>query len=663
MHLHNLTLHDFGAYQGRQSLDLRVKPKRPIVLIGGLNGCGKTTLLDAIQLVLYGPRARCSGRGNRSYDTYLRESINRAADPQRGAELRLEFSITVEGRPRTYEVARTWFAKGKQVRESLAVTVDGKYDDTISETWAEHVEEILPLEVASLFFFDGEKVEQLADPERAADVIEAAVQSLLGVRAVEQLRTDLLALQRRQRLSQEDQGILDQIRDFKDKSQAAAQEVSDQSQLLAHATSHLDVAQAQLAKIERDFERAGGRLYEERRGLEAAKEATAERLAQTQKDLRGLAEGPLPLLLLREQLAALQEQAVREHEAAEARQVIGILERRDAWLVDQLPDGVPAADRTALKRKLTADRKKRAAATELDLDLSLPPDLPQKLSALDEMLETDSARAAELLRSADKTVRELQQAERQLAAVPDEQQIKTLIEDRQQASEAVIVARATVEHHRALVAEARSRHERLEADLERARQKRVRTFVREEELQRVITYADKARNTLERFGEALLLKHISSLEVAVLRSFQTLMRKSGLIKDLRIDTDKFTLALTNRDEEPIDPARLSAGERQLLAISLLWGLAKVAGNRLPTVIDTPLGRLDSRHREHLVDRYFPHAGRQVLLLSTDEEIDEHLLQRLRPSIAHSYVLVHDDTTFTTRVAKGYWWTEGALHAV
>ncbi|WP_369211168.1 DNA sulfur modification protein DndD [Streptomyces flavofungini] len=663
MHLHNLTLHDFGAYQGRQSLDLRVKPKRPIVLIGGLNGCGKTTLLDAIQLVLYGPRARCSGRGNRSYDTYLRESINRAADPQRGAELRLEFSITVEGRPRTYEVARTWFAKGKQVRESLAVNVDGKYDDTISETWAEHVEEILPLEVASLFFFDGEKVEQLADPERAADVIEAAVQSLLGVRAVEQLRTDLLALQRRQRLSQEDQGLLEQIRDFKVKSQAAAQEVSDQSQLLAQATSHLDVAQAQLAKIERNFERAGGRLYEERRGLEAAKEATAERLTQTQKDLRGLAEGPLPLLLLRGQLTALQEQSVREQEAVEARQVIGVLERRDAWLVDQLPDGVPTADRTALKRKLTADRKKRAAATELALDLSLPPDLPQKLAALDEVLEADAARAAELLRSADKTVHELQQAERQLAAVPDEQQIKTLIEDRQQASEAVIVARAAVEQHRELVAEARSRHERLEADLERARQKMVRTFVREEELQRVVAYADKARTTLDRFGEALLRKHISSLEVAVLRSFQTLMRKSGLIKDLRIDTNKFTLALTNRDEEPLDPARLSAGERQLLAISLLWGLAKVAGNRLPTVIDTPLGRLDSRHREHLVDRYFPHAGRQVLLLSTDEEIDEHLLQRLKPSIAHSYVLVHDDTTFTTRVAEGYWWTEGALHAV
>ncbi|MFF4926862.1 DNA sulfur modification protein DndD [Kitasatospora sp. NPDC001261] len=663
MHLHKLTLHDFGAYQGRQHLDLRVKPKRPIVLIGGLNGCGKTTLLDAIQLVLYGPRARCSGRGSRSYDAYLRESINRLADPARGAELRLEFSITVEGRLRTYEVARTWAVNGKSARENLTVTVDGRYDATISENWAEHVEEILPLEVASLFFFDGEKVEQLADPERAADVIEAAVQSLLGVRAVEQLRTDLLALQRRQRLSQEDQGVLDQIQDLKARSQAAAQEVSDRSQDRAQATSLRDSAQAALEKIERDFERAGGRLFEERRRLETAKKDTGDRLAATQKALRGLAEGALPLLLVRDQLATLREQSVREHEAHEAQQVVGILESRDAWLVEQLPDNVPGTVRTTLKKKLTADRKKRASAAELTVDLGLPRSLAQKLSALDDVLPADESRARELLEEAQKTVHELEQAERQLAAVPDEQQIEALIHARQKAVEDVIVARAAVERATELVAEARIHHERLQADLERAREKRARTFIREEELQRIVTYAEKARATLERFGSALLQKHISSLEVAVLKSFQTLMRKNGLIKDLRIDTDKFTLALANSDKEPIDPARLSAGERQLLAISLLWGLAKVAGNRLPTVIDTPLGRLDSRHREHLVDRYFPHAGRQVLLLSTDEEIDENLLRRLKPSIAHSYVLEHDDTTFTTRVTGGYWWTEGAMHAV
>ncbi|RBL87550.1 DNA sulfur modification protein DndD, partial [Streptomyces cavourensis] len=408
MHLHSLTLQDFGAYQGRQHLDLRVKPKRPIILIGGLNGCGKTTLLDAIQLVLYGPRARCSGRGSRAYETYLRESINRGADSAKGAALRLEFSITVEGRSRTYEVDRAWALIGKNVRENLAVSIDGRYDATISENWAEHVEEILPLEVASLFFFDGEKVEQLADPERAAGVIEAAVHSLLGVRAVEQLRTDLLVLQRRQRLSSEDRGALEQLHDLKAQKQAASQEVSVRETELDQANKRHTEAEVELKKIERQFKRAGGHLFEDRLALEAAKAATADRLAQTQKSLRGLAEGAFPLVLLRDQLATLMEQAVQEQDAHEARQVVGILESRDAWLIDQLPDSVPAAARTALKKKLTVERKKRAAASALGLDMGLPDSLIQKLSTLDEVLRADEVRATELLEAADKGAHELQ---------------------------------------------------------------------------------------------------------------------------------------------------------------------------------------------------------------------------------------------------------------
>ncbi|MFB4285069.1 DNA sulfur modification protein DndD [Nonomuraea sp. MTCD27] len=663
MHLHKLTLHDFGLYRGKHSLDLRVKSKHPIVLIGGLNGCGKTTLLDAIQLVLYGPRARCSGREHRSYDAYLRESINRASDPARGARLELEFSITVEGHPRIYQVVRTWSVNGKQLRESLDVAIDGQHSYSISEGWAEHVEEILPLEVASLFFFDGEKVEQLADPSRAADVIEAAVHSLLGVRAVEQLRTDLLALQRRQRLSDEDQEVLDQLHALQIKRQAAGEEVSDQNQRLADANTRFERAQFELEKLERAFERAGGRLYEDRRGLEERRNAIATRLSETQKALRELATGPLPLMLLREQLATLREQAVREEGAIEARAIVGILHARDAWLIEQLPDSVPASARTALQRMLTVDRSKRESAAELMQDLKLPRALAQKLSTMDHVLQADSTRATELLESVNEAVHLLQEADRLLAAVPDDQQIKVLIENRQQAMDAVAVAKAAVEHNSGLLEEAKNRRDRFEADLERLQQQRIKARIREKELQRIVAYAEKARSTLERFREALLRKHINSLEVAVLRSFQKLMRKNGLISDLRIDTGRFRLILTDRDGEPIDPARLSAGERQLLAISLLWGLAKVAGNRLPTIIDTPLGRLDSRHREHLVDRYFPDAGQQVLLLSTDEEIDEPLLQRLKPSIAHSYVLVYDDDTFSTSIKRGYWWTEGALHAV
>ncbi|WP_406260223.1 DNA sulfur modification protein DndD [Streptomyces chartreusis] len=661
MLLHNITLHDFGAYRGKQSLDLSVKPGRPIVLIGGLNGCGKTTLLDAIQLVLYGHRARCSGRGTRSYDTYLRESINRKANSADGAEIALEFSVVVDDQERHYRVVRSWHTSGKQLKEFLNVIVDGQFDRILSDGWADHVEDILPLEVASLFFFDGEKIESLADPERAANVIESAVHSLLGVSTVEQLRTDLVALVRRQKLSSEDQAVLDQIRAQEAEHEAARQEIADRTQTLGSVRSRCDRLQVQLDKVEKAFERAGGKLFERQKELESNQKAIAERLAAQRASLRSLAAGPLPLLMLPQQLATLREQAAREKDADDATRVVGVLEDRDAWLLDQLPASVTAAARTALKKKLATDRQKRESAAELKQSLGLPLDALEQLSALDEALSRDASRARELLKESAETSDRLDDADRLLAGVPDKKLIKDLVEERNEAINMLAVVRDELRRGEEQLEEVKSRRARIGADLERAQQKRVKTLIEIEELERVVTFAGKARDTLEKFGEALLRRHISRLEVAVLQSFKSLMRKSGLIHDLRIDTVKSNLTLADSEGEPIDPGRLSAGERQLLAISLLWGLAKVAGNKLPSVIDTPLGRLDSRHRQHLVDRYFPNAGRQVLLLSTDEEIDENLLSRLKPSLAHTYTLVHDDTSFTTTVEAGYWWTAGAPH--
>ena len=67
----------------------------------------------------------------------------------------------------------------------------------------------------------------------------------------------------------------------------------------------------------------------------------------------------------------------------------------------------------------------------------------------------------------------------------------------------------------------------------------------------------------------------------------------------------------------IPKQRLSEGEKQIFAISLLWGLSRAAARPLPAIIDTPMARLDAQHRNQLVERYFPHASHQVVVLSTD----------------------------------------------
>ncbi|MEU8965869.1 DNA sulfur modification protein DndD [Streptomyces sp. NPDC048491] len=673
MLLHKITLEDFGAYRGKQSLDLTPKRHKPIILIGGLNGCGKTTLLDAIQLVLYGARARCSGRGSKAYDTYLRESINRQADPTQGSAITLEFTVTVDGQEHHYRVIRSWHTSGKSLKEFLNVFVDeeygekaksgreakpeGKYSRLLSEGWADHVEDLLPLEIASLSFFDGEKIESLADPDRAASVIQSAVHSLLGVSTVQQLRTDLAALQRRQKLSDEEQHLMDNIHAQESERDRVQQELADARQEQAGRRTELSKAQRALETLERAFQKEGGNLYERRLELEAEHKQVTEQLAELRGALAQVAAGPLPLLMLTDQLKDVRKQAKREETAAEANQVLDVLNERDAWILEQLP----AAAKKDLLKALKADRAQRAKATKLKVDYQLPHDALAQLQVLDEVLVRDKARAAELGAQTAEVSERLDQLDRQLAGVPSQSKVEALQVARTDQLQVVAAAESTCERGEEQITDLKRRREYVTGQLERAHNEFVRTKVKAEEVERIIKYSERARQTLERFSEALLQRHISRLEFAVLQSFKDLMRKQGLVHGLRIDTDKFTLTLTEADGEIIDPGRLSAGERQLLAVSLLWGLMKVAGSRLPNVIDTPLGRLDSRHREHLVDRYFPNASEQVLLLSTDEEIDEYLLGRLKKSVARTYTLVHDDTKFTTSVVEGYWWGSGAQH--
>src|SRR5207244_6885097 len=107
------------------------------------------------------------------------------------------------------------------------------------------------------------------------------------------------------------------------------------------------------------------------------------------------------------------------------------------------------------------------------------------------------------------------------------------------------------------------------------------------------------------------------------------------------------------DGHALSRQRLSKGEKQIFAISMLWGLARASARPLPTVIDTPMARLDATHRQHLVERYFPNASHQVVVLSTDTEVDRHYYQLLQPAIARAYHLDYDERTKVTKGVEGY----------
>ncbi|MDY7014083.1 MAG: DNA sulfur modification protein DndD, partial [Cyanobacteriota bacterium] len=179
----------------------------------------------------------------------------------------------------------------------------------------------------------------------------------------------------------------------------------------------------------------------------------------------------------------------------------------------------------------------------------------------------------------------------------------------------------------------------------------------------LIQSAAKVQQTLKHFRERLTLKKLNKLEVEVTGCFRHLLHKSNLVHRVAIDSQTFSLSLFDPQGHPLPKHRLSAGEKQLLAIAFLWGLARVSGRNLPVAIDTPLGRLDSSHRTNLVERYFPQASSQVLLLSTDTEIGPAEVRQLREqnAIAREYLLKYDPDRRQTTVEPGYFWPPSNPH--
>ena len=176
-----------------------------------------------------------------------------------------------------------------------------------------------------------------------------------------------------------------------------------------------------------------------------------------------------------------------------------------------------------------------------------------------------------------------------------------------------------------------------------------------DDLNRMLMHTERVQQTLGKFRISVLERHVNRLSQLILDSFRQLLRKQFLVSDLKINAENFSIQLIGEGGKSLSPDRLSAGERQLLAVSMLWGLARASGRPLPTVIDTPLGRLDASHRINLIEKYFPYASHQVILLSTDEEIDQKYYDKLKPWVGHTYRLAFDDTAGATHVEKGYFW--------
>lgn len=648
MNLLSLTLHNFGVYAGRHELSLGCKPKRPITLVGALNGSGKTTILEGIQLCLFGRNAKFLESSNEGYARYLAESINRN-HLHESAAVELSFSVKRDGKERVYEVRRTWTLKARGPVETVQVLVDQEHDPDLSDRWAEVVERFLPNQLSDLFFFDGERIEALADPKRCSEMIKVGLNNLLGLDLITDLQKSLAVLDKRMKsegLSDSKRKALDFQHSRLSQLQIELQQLNERRSQFLQQISGLNERKFELRRV---LEASGADLLERRDELMSTRAALTLKRENLEDALRECAESTLPLVLLTTQIEDLSRLASHSLTPNRRAELVEVLQRFSGQLLAELqgvgllPNAPGAAE---IAKGVAAAQLETRSSTNVDIETA------EIKRVQDDMLE-QRRRSIERTRELEAIKREFDRVEELLDAMPAPEKIQPLLDQLR------LIEEEIAQHTRELseldflaeknYRDTASTESAIETILSEEREIRAKS-VRHENMKLQL---ERAKKHLEVFLGRMREKNVESLQENVLACLRELFRKRKLIRTIWIDRKTFEVFLVVEGEGRLPAHRLSAGERQMLAVAVLWGLARTSKRSLPTVIDTPLGRLDSLHRTAFVERYFPNASKQVVLLSTDEEIVGPYHRMLETRISNEYLIQYDEESQSSSIVEGY----------
>ena len=637
-----LTFHNFGVYAGNNVFEF--ESSKPVVLIGGMNGRGKTTFLEGVLLALYGANSFAYSESKySSYGQYLKAFVN-TADGSLETYVELEFKLEKETDER-YLIRRSWPGNGQRTRETIQVKKDGQDNTFLTDNWAMFIENILPSGLSSFFFFDGEKIAELAVENTNAQMKES-IKTLLGISVLDLLDNDISRIVNRVGKRSNDQvhtKELKILRERKNQTEVALQIIDDR---IAETSAQIEEARKKLEKAKVDYASKGGDIVVQRQDLFTERTALVAKVEQGIETLIGVAASELPLLLVKDLLEDISVQAAKEHET----KLLGYTVDKIHSMFETYSDG---GDSNSVRDFISyVENKAAEESTEIVFDIS-DQSFYQLTSLLGNGLMNAQGNMLQNMATRQKGIAKIDEIDSYLSVDIDEKVLSKIYKKIKTLEQEII-------EHEASLEIAQKQRTGLNGDVMRATSEYNR-FVEnmlsnlesDDDNGRILKYAHHATQALAEYKIRLQKKKIGTLAETMTKCYKQLANKKNLIS--RIDMDAVTLDFVylNADNQIVPKESLSAGEKQLMVISLLWALAICSKKKLPVIIDTPLSRMDSVHRVALIKTYFPNASDQTIILSTDSEIDKHYYEIMKDTVGDEFTLVYDDELKCSKIKKGY----------
>ncbi len=669
MWIEKIELTNFKAYKNQNFTFPKPSNGRNLILVGGMNGFGKTTLLEALYLCLYGEdathhlaRAGLQSKNN-SYAKFLESALHGKSLAAKPDQMRVVVRF-MDSEKHGYEIIRTWFFNRKGALEDQEIRLNEIENGIVSPLNGDALDDVLeihavPANLAPFFFFDGEQVKKLADQDKNG-WIKQGMESLMGVVLLKKLRDRLVQYQNNRRLGQSvDRTKLDSML-------ATLNEKIEQQEQLQNSLFiyNEEIARNQVRRdeVQQSLMSLGVGTYNAKTVEEILSEEAAKKQLKVncERTLENLLADKLPFHLISNQLMeSLNSRFSSEKIKLDWEIQKQELEPRKEKFSSAFFDTDFIKTFTQLNQHIKNDLVSCIAqawetlyfprpegCAETILHDYLEPKQRQRLENAFSSIQIGANQIRDLVtqkREVETRLSELKMRRIKLESIDNDGVLQKLNQE-------LADVQTELELQNKQLGDLERQNVALDAVIknERATYERENdNYIKTEPAKSNANKAQKVIHLIDELLPRLFALKTEELSQAVTRRYAQLAHKQH-IHHISIEVDGYS-RLYDNDGKEVSFDR-SAGENQIFATALFAGLADVSGYHIPLVVDTPLARLDSQHRKNLLDYWCSDPDRQVILLSQDEEVDEELIQTVRPHLCKTYLLK------STLVEEGFYKT-------
>lgn len=659
MLIQKIKISNFKTYLSLD-LDLTVDDDRPIILIGGSNGGGKTTLFEAISGALYGLKIESK--------EHFMELLNQGAINKVKPEISLQITFVgkVLGQQQKYILKRIYQLnpQGRPL-ESVSLNMNGnmyvygtmtapKERVRAEQEISKIIKANLPQELSQYFLFDAMQSSELLKKNVFQQTIRDNFENVLGFKKYLQLKRASEKLQQewaQQRLEAEQEA--------KEYNNLCSQKdglVAEMNACLAEQ----DRLYKYMASVEDEYQRAkegaqqAMNLNKRIQDVDGKIRAITNEAADYAESLKAFIENIeinvfLPKLasnLSQEinNILRIKEQLLKQSTGAYP---IETLRDVTAKIIDYLKElslCSQAVDEENVVAHMVALQNTTNAQDPYDyLD-------DAEVEALKELPKKGGGNHFVTLD------RKRQDMEIQLANLDNLRTEKRTLEQTQAGGNNLLIA--NYEDAKRSVDKLKTHEDSLKSEIQRL-EKRIHQYdvqiqqepdLKFDTLVKLHPFFDKVADSLLKKKKAQIETEMQSQLNKLLVSYKGHVARVELSDSMK----NFNIRLYHSAGNEISLNQLNAASKQIFIQVLLKVLRNLGDYNPPVMIDTVMGVLDNESRDALMEEYFPQLAEQTILLCTTSEIrTDSDYVKLEPFISKTYTLHRNVEEQNTTVAEGY----------